>query len=86
MSVGRNRKRPDELRSARWLVPNDVRSSGHRSRVMQMGYAPEEWQGRPLIAIINTISNTASTMFGAGFSWQADCPSSFRRCRCQKAW
>jgi dihydroxy-acid dehydratase len=57
MSVGRNRKRPDELRSARWLVPNDVRSSGHRSRVMQMGYAPEEWRGRPLIAIINTWSD-----------------------------
>ncbi|WP_315773915.1 MULTISPECIES: L-arabinonate dehydratase [unclassified Bradyrhizobium] len=51
------RKQPDQLRSARWFAPDDLRSFGHRSRVMQMGYAQEEWKGRPVIAIINTWSD-----------------------------
>ncbi|WP_439594334.1 L-arabinonate dehydratase [Falsiroseomonas sp.] len=51
------RKKPEELRSARWFGPADLRSFGHRSRTMQMGYAPEEWQGRPVIAIVNTWSD-----------------------------
>jgi dihydroxy-acid dehydratase len=51
------RKTPAELRSARWFGPADLRSFGHRSRAMQMGYAPEEWQGRPVIAIVNTWSD-----------------------------
>ncbi len=45
------------LRSARWFAPDDLRSSGHRSRTMQMGYAPEEWAGKPVIAILNTWSD-----------------------------
>ena len=52
-----NRKSPDQLRSARWFAPDDLRSFGHRSRAMQMGYAPEEWNGRPVIAILNTWSD-----------------------------
>jgi dihydroxy-acid dehydratase len=51
------RKHPSELRSARWFGPADLRSFGHRSRAMQMGYSPEEWQGRPVIAIVNTWSD-----------------------------
>jgi dihydroxy-acid dehydratase len=51
------RKAPEELRSRRWFGPADLRSFGHRSRAMQMGYAPEEWQGRPVIAIVNTWSD-----------------------------
>ncbi len=51
------RKKPEELRSARWFGPADLRSFGHRSRAMQMGYAPEEWAGRPVIAILNTWSD-----------------------------
>ncbi|WP_257170705.1 L-arabinonate dehydratase [Bradyrhizobium sp. SRS-191] len=51
------RKTPDQLRSARWFAPDDLRSFGHRSRVMQMGYAQEEWKGRPVIAIVNTWSD-----------------------------
>jgi dihydroxy-acid dehydratase len=50
-------KRPEDLRSARWFAPDDLRAFGHRSRAMQMGYAPEEWKGRPLIAILNTWSD-----------------------------
>ncbi len=51
------RKRPADLRSARWFGPADLRSFGHRSRAMQMGYAPEEWTGKPVIAILNTWSD-----------------------------
>jgi dihydroxy-acid dehydratase len=55
MSVAR-KKQPAELRSARWFAPDDLRAFGHRSRAMQMGYAPEDWVGRPVIAILNTWS------------------------------
>lgn len=50
-------KTPAELRSARWFAPDDFRSFGHRSRAMQMGYAPADWEGRPVIAILNTWSD-----------------------------
>ena len=52
-----HRKKPADLRSARWFAPDDLRAFGHRSRAMQMGYAPEEWAGRPVIAILNTWSD-----------------------------
>ena len=51
------KKTPEQLRSARWFAPDDLRAFGHRSRAMQMGYAPEEWKGRPVIAILNTWSD-----------------------------
>ncbi|KQW57306.1 L-arabinonate dehydratase [Variovorax sp. Root411] len=51
-------KRPYEsLRSARWFAPDDFRSFGHRSRVLQMGYSHADWMGKPLIAIVNTWSD-----------------------------
>lgn len=50
-------KQPDQLRSARYFEPDDFRSFGHRSRMSQMGYAPEEYRGKPVIAIINTWSD-----------------------------
>jgi len=46
-----------DLRSARWMAPDDQRSSGHRARMMQMGYDPADWEGRPIIAILNTWSD-----------------------------
>ena len=45
------------LRSARWSEPDDLRSFGHRSRARQMGYTPEDWEGKPVIAIINSWSD-----------------------------
>ena len=51
------RKTPDQLRSARWFAPDDLRSFGHRSRAMQMGYDHADWQGKPVIAILNTWSD-----------------------------
>jgi dihydroxy-acid dehydratase len=51
------RKTPESLRSARWFAPDDLRSMGHRSRAMQMGYAAADWQGKPVIGIVNTWSD-----------------------------
>jgi dihydroxyacid dehydratase/phosphogluconate dehydratase len=51
------RKTPADLRSARWFAPDDLRSFGHRSRAMQMGYGPEDWKDKPVIAIVNTWSD-----------------------------
>ena len=50
-------KDPKDLRSARWFAPDDLRSMGHRSRAMQMGWSGEDWDGKPVIAIINTWSD-----------------------------
>ncbi len=50
------RKRPEDLRSHRWFGVSDLRSFGHRSRMLQMGYAREEFVGKPMIAVINTWS------------------------------
>ena len=57
MSLTPPQKNPDQLRSARWFAPDDLRSFGHRSRAMQMGYAPQDWAGKPVIAIVNTWSD-----------------------------
>ena len=45
------------LRSERWFAPDDFRSFGHRSRAQQMGLRPEEWSGKPIVAILNTWSD-----------------------------
>src|SRR5712691_9510164 len=51
------KKSPEQLRSHRWFGPNDLRSFGHRSRARQMGYASDDFQSKPVIAIINTWSD-----------------------------
>ena len=51
------RKTYEELRSAKWMAPDDLRAFGHRSRGLQMGWAHEDWEGKPIIAIINTWSD-----------------------------
>ncbi len=52
-----SRIRPEDLRSHRWFGVKDLRSFGHRSRTLQMGYAREDFAGKPIIAIINTWSD-----------------------------
>ncbi len=52
-----HKKTPDDLRSARWFAPDDLRSFGHRSRVMQMGYGAADYMGKPIIGILNTWSD-----------------------------
>ncbi len=51
------RKNPEELRSHRWYGSNDMRRFGHHSRTAQMGYSRADYQGKPIIAIINTWSD-----------------------------
>ncbi len=51
------RKRPEELRSHRWYGVKDLRSFGHRSRTLQMGFAREDFSGKPVIGIVNTWSD-----------------------------
>lgn len=50
------KKNPEQLRSHRWYGAKDLRSFGHRSRTLQMGYSREDYAGKPVIAIINTWS------------------------------
>jgi dihydroxy-acid dehydratase len=52
-------KKPDDLRSARWFAPDDLRSFGHRSRMNQTGFDVAEFKGKPIIGIINTWSDFA---------------------------
>ncbi len=53
------RKTPQSLRSHRWLGTEGLRSFGHRSRTLQMGYAREDYEGKPVIAILNTWSDVS---------------------------
>ena len=51
------RRKPEDLRSHRWFGPSDMRGFGHHSRAAQMGYSRADYQGKPIIAIINTWSD-----------------------------
>ncbi|WP_108262432.1 L-arabinonate dehydratase [Mangrovicoccus ximenensis] len=55
-----DRKDAESLRSARWFAPDDLRSFGHRSRLMQLGYSEADFKGKPLIGILNTWSEINS--------------------------
>ena len=58
-------KDPKDLRSARWFAPDDLRSFGHRSRMMQLGYAEEDFRDKPVIGVLSTWSelNTCHSHF-----------------------
>ncbi|CTQ54880.1 L-arabonate dehydratase [Roseibium album] len=60
-----SKKTPQTLRSARWFAPDDLRSFGHRSRMMQLGYAEEDFRDKPVIGVLNTWSelNTCHSHF-----------------------
>ena len=55
--VNKERKRLEDLRSQRWLAPDNTRSFAHRQRLQQMGLRREEFMSRPVIAIVNTWSD-----------------------------
>ncbi|HSE00577.1 MAG TPA: L-arabinonate dehydratase [Burkholderiales bacterium] len=55
--MARSRLRPEDLRSHRWFGGGDLSSQGHRSRALQMGYARNDFTGKPVIGIINTWSD-----------------------------
>ena len=48
---------PEQLRSHRWYGVKDLRSFGHRSRTLQIGYSRQDFAGKPVIALINTWSD-----------------------------
>ena len=50
-------KRPEDLRSHRWLGVSNLRSFGHRSRLLQVGYDREDFAGKPVVGIVNTWSD-----------------------------
>jgi dihydroxy-acid dehydratase len=52
--MNERKKRPEDLRSARWFAVDTLRAFGHRSRTAQMGYDRADYQGKPVIAIVNT--------------------------------
>ncbi len=52
-----SKKSPQDLRSHRWYGAKDLRSFGHRSRTLQMGYSRQDYEGKPVIAVINTWSD-----------------------------
>ncbi|MDB5028103.1 MAG: dihydroxy-acid dehydratase, partial [Candidatus Eremiobacteraeota bacterium] len=50
-------RRPDELRSHRWLGVENLRAFGHRSRLLQIGYDRADFAGKPVVGIVNTWSD-----------------------------
>ena len=56
MTTSSTKSRRD-LRSARWFDADDLRSFGHRSRVLQMGFDYEDFIGKPVVGILNTWSD-----------------------------
>lgn len=49
---------PRALRSQRWLGRGDFRSFNHQSRFLQMGYDRQDWEGKPVIGILNNFADT----------------------------
>ena len=58
-------KRPDQLRSHRWLGVSDLRSFGHRSRLRQGGFDAADFSGKPVIGIIKEVLGFRQ------FSWRS---------------
>ena len=56
----RTRLAADQLRSHRYLGPDDLRSFGHRSRQKQAGFTTEDFSGKPVIGILNTWNDLIS--------------------------
>ena len=54
--MSETKKRPEDLRSAQWFRPENQRGFSHRSRMKQLGHRDEDFQGKPVIGILNTWS------------------------------
>lgn len=57
---GRTRRSVEDLRSYRYFGPDDLRSFGHRSRQKQSGFGTEEFEGKPVVGILNTWNDLIS--------------------------
>jgi dihydroxy-acid dehydratase len=58
--LSRTRLTAQQLRSHRYLGPDDLRSFGHRSRQKQAGFSTEDFSGKPVIGILNTWNDLIS--------------------------
>lgn len=58
--LSREKRSADQLRSFRYLGPDDLRSFGHRSRQKQAGFCTEDFSGKPIIGILNTWNDLIS--------------------------
>src|SRR5687767_1285364 len=58
--MARPRLTPADLRSHRWFGRADLRTFAHRSRTKQIGFAADDFDGKPVIAILNTWSDANS--------------------------
>lgn len=56
----RQKRTVEQLRSYRFFGPDDLRSFGHRSRQKQSGFGTEEFEGKPVIGILNTWNDLIS--------------------------
>ncbi|MEJ7592333.1 MAG: L-arabinonate dehydratase [Planctomycetaceae bacterium] len=56
----RTRLQPEQLRSHRYLGPDDLRSFGHRSRQKQSGFSTDDFKDKPVIGILNTWNDLIS--------------------------
>ncbi|NNM57729.1 L-arabinonate dehydratase [Acidocella sp.] len=54
------KKTYEELRSHRWYGVDTLRAFGHRSRTKQMGFSRKDFEGKPVIGILNTWSDMNS--------------------------
>lgn len=54
------RRRPEDLRSHRWFGAEGMRAFAHRQRIHQTGFRRQDYQGRPVIGIINTWSDIST--------------------------
>lgn len=54
------KKRPEQLRSHRWLGDPGLRGFRHTSRLKQIGYGSQDFAGKPVVAILNTWSDINS--------------------------
>lgn len=55
--MAKSLKKLEDLRSHRWYGVKDLRAFGHHSRTLQMGYDREDYEGKPVIAILNNWSD-----------------------------
>ena len=51
------KKQPEDLRSHRWYGAPGRKTFDHRSRSAQMGYDKSDYEGKPVVAIVNTWSD-----------------------------
>ncbi len=55
-----SKKTYEQLRSHRWYGVDTLRAFGHRSRTKQMGFSRRDFEGKPVIGILNTWSDMNS--------------------------